>query len=182
MKSFQNDINIISSTQNTPLAGLLMDVVPLIMSRIRSEMRSNRTPGLSIPQFRTLIYLYRHKNATLSQVAEHIGLKLPSTSKIVEALVTRDLIIRNQSPEDRRCIRLSLSPGGTEALMRTRHTAESHFCEILSGLSGEQQAGIASAIQALYPLFASPKDKLPKYKNTIKDGTSNKAPGDENGR
>ena len=42
-------------------AALLMDVVPLVMRRIRMEMRSQRMPSLSVPQLRALIYLYRKR-------------------------------------------------------------------------------------------------------------------------
>ena len=70
-------------------AAAIMDVVPLVHARIRTEMRSYRMPGLSIPQFRALIYLFRHENASLSDVAEHLNLKLPSTSKLINALVER---------------------------------------------------------------------------------------------
>jgi hypothetical protein len=44
-------------------ARTILDVTPLIMQSIRSEMRSNRTPDLSVPQFRTLIYIRSHAGA-----------------------------------------------------------------------------------------------------------------------
>jgi len=150
MKSFHKETN-------TNTATLLMDVVPLIMSRIRTEMRSNRMPGLSIPQFRTLIFLYRHKDATLSQVAEHVGLKLPSTSKMIDALVIRNLVIRNASPEDRRCVRLRLSPSGFKELTQTRYSTEHRLSEILSVVTSEQQAIVFTALQSLRPLFVGEK-------------------------
>ncbi|MCX5999878.1 MAG: hypothetical protein NTU41_09910, partial [Chloroflexi bacterium] len=63
-------------------AALLMDVVPLVMRRIRMEMRRQGMPGLSVPQLRALIYLYRNEGASHSELAEHIGLGLPSMSKM----------------------------------------------------------------------------------------------------
>ena len=180
MKLFQrNTNNTPSSPLDTSAAALLMDVVPQIMDWIRTEMRNRRSPGLSIPQFRTLIYLYRHENVSLSQVSEHIGLKLPSSSKIVDALVIRKLIIRNVSQEDRRCTRLRLSAIGRDELLRTWHTTESQLSEKLSLLSSEQQSVITGAIQTLQRLFASGKSEV-QDKNVGNEGKT--TPGGEIGR
>jgi DNA-binding MarR family transcriptional regulator len=173
MKLLNSDTNkIISPPQVTDNAALLMDVIPLIMNRIRTEMRSRRTPGLSIPQFRTLIYLYRYENASLSQVSEHIGLKLPTSSKIVDALVIRKLIIRNESPDDRRCIRLRLSSIGRDELLRARNITESKLTEILSVLSADQQSEISVTIQTLQSLFVTGKNEFQPDNNIKKNNKS----------
>jgi hypothetical protein len=44
-----------------------------------------------MPQFRTLAVIDRNANASLSDVTEHIGLTLPSMSKLVDGLVARKL-------------------------------------------------------------------------------------------
>ncbi len=72
----------------------ILDVVPVVMRSIRAEMRRHRTADLSVPQFRTLAFIDRNADASLSDVAEHIGLTLPSMSKIVEGLVVRKFVTR----------------------------------------------------------------------------------------
>jgi DNA-binding MarR family transcriptional regulator len=153
MKSLHKEIN--EAIPGLECAALLMDVVPLVMQRIRMEMRSHRMPGLSVPQFRSLIYLYRNDGASLSQVADHIGLKLPTASKMVDALVARGLLIRRVLPDDRRCISLKLSAHGLAKLGRTRRIAEAHLAEALEVLSPAQQAKIIEALQVLRPAFAT---------------------------
>ena len=145
-------------------ASLIMEVVPLVMSYIRTEMRNQRLPGLSIPQFRSLIYLYRHEDASLSQVAEHLGLQLPTTSKTIDALVTRKLVIRSEYPEDRRRISLKLSATGLEELKRSRHITEARLIEKMNILTAEQQSGIAISLATLRTLFVD----LNKSKNNDK--------------
>jgi len=135
-------------------ASLIMDVVPVIMNYIRTEMRSRRTPGLTIPQFRTLIFLYRHEDASLSQVAEHVGLKLPTMSKTVDALVDRKLVIRRDDTGDRRKVILKLSAAGLEELKRTRHNTATRLAEILAVLTPEQRSGITESLAILLPLFS----------------------------
>jgi DNA-binding MarR family transcriptional regulator len=97
----------------------LLEVVPLIMRHIRSELRSQAMKELSVPQFRTLMFLRRHPDASLSLVAEHLGLTPPTVSKMIQKLVDQGIIKRNTAP-DRRQVRLSLSSKGISALSGAR--------------------------------------------------------------
>src|SRR5512136_3296462 len=94
----------------------VLEVVPLVMRTIRAEMRRHRTADLSVPQFRTLSFIDHNADASLSDVAEHIGLTLPSMSKIVDGLVTRKLVTRQTHPTDRRRMTLTLTTRGQTAL------------------------------------------------------------------
>ena len=105
MKSFYKETNISETGLSPDIASLLMEVVPAVMSYIRAEIRKRRMPGLSVPHFRALIFVHHHQDASLSQVAEHMGLKLPSASKIVDVLTARKLMVRRHSKEDRRLMR-----------------------------------------------------------------------------
>jgi MarR family transcriptional regulator for hemolysin len=79
----------------------LMDTAPQIMQAIRVEMRRGRGSDISIPQFRTLAFIQRNPDSSLSNLAEHLGLTLPSVSKLVDGLVKQELIIRqNQKQTD----------------------------------------------------------------------------------
>jgi DNA-binding MarR family transcriptional regulator len=88
----------------------VLETVPLVMRTVRAEMRRHRAADLSVPQFRTLTFLSRQAGASLSQVAEHIGLTLPSMSSLVEGLVERKLILRNTHSVDRRRVTLTTRP------------------------------------------------------------------------
>ena len=87
----------------------VLDVVPLVMRAIRAELRRHRTADLSLAQFRTLAYLNSHAEVSLSEVAEHIGLSLPTMSKLVDGLLGRGLLTREEDPADRRRVILCLT-------------------------------------------------------------------------
>src|SRR6266536_982420 len=93
-------------------AGELLEVVPLIMRYIRIEMRRSRGSDLTVPQFRTLAFLTTNEGASLSSLADHIGLTLPSASKLVDGLVERKLVQRKTCPDDRRRMTLLLTGSG----------------------------------------------------------------------
>ena len=145
-----------TGTGDSDIAPLIMDVVPLIMNSIRTEMRSHRTPDLTLSQFRTLTFLYRHEDASLSELAEHIGSKLPTMSKIVENLVQRKLVIRSDSPQNRRQIRLRLSAMGLKELSRTRASVQAKISGLFMDLSEDQRVAIAGSLTSLRTIFSRP--------------------------
>lgn len=98
----------------------VLESVPSVMRVIRSELRKHRARELSVPQFRTLNFLSRNKGASLSEVAEHIGLTLPSMSTLVDGLVTRNFAVRRTHPHDRRRVTLELTNSGQMILRSAR--------------------------------------------------------------
>ena len=90
-------------------AAELIEVVPSITRAIREQMRQHRTAELSVTQFRVLGYINRHAGASLSDVADHIGLTLPSMSKLVDLLVERKFVVRETDERDRRRMTLALT-------------------------------------------------------------------------
>jgi DNA-binding MarR family transcriptional regulator len=105
----------------------LLDVVPMVMRSIRTEMRLHRISGLSVPQFRAMLYLRRHPETSLIDVANHLGLTPPACSKLMDGLVARYLVVRQNSSHDRRRISLHLSAKGEQSL----DSAERATCESL---------------------------------------------------
>lgn len=130
----------------------VLEVVPLLMQVIRRHMRSQRGPGLSVPQFRTLAYLQRHPGAALSDVAEHLGLTLPSMSKLIDGLVGQDLVTREVSAADRRYVTLILTPLGQTTFQSARQATQVQLAQLLAALSEAEQATIIQAMQTLRPL------------------------------
>jgi DNA-binding MarR family transcriptional regulator len=131
----------------------VLETVPLVMRTVRAEMRRHRTADLSVPQFRTLNFLNRQAGASLSQVAEHIGLTLPSVSLLVDGLVERKLILRDTSAADRRRVTLTLTTRGQSVLDAAHGATQAALAQKLAALSVKDQVIVAQAMQALRPLF-----------------------------
>ena len=105
----------------------LMDTAPQIMQAIRVEMRRGRGSDISIPQFRTLAFIQRNPDSSLSNLAEHLGLTLPSVSKLVDGLVKQELVIRQESTEDRRRLTLELTTSWSIHCQLCTHWCTSKF-------------------------------------------------------
>lgn len=133
----------------------VLDVVPLVMRAIRAEMRSHRTPDLSVPQFRALLYLRHHPGTSLSAVSDHLGLTPPSTSKLVDGLVARGLLTRETSPSDRRRVMLLVTPPGEAILQAASEATLARLAEALARLDEGGRAAVLEAMQALRALFST---------------------------
>ena len=133
----------------------VLDTIPLVMRTIRSEVRQRRQSDLSVPQFRTLAFLYHCSGASLSQVAEYVGLTAPSMSKMVEGLVARGFVARVNSPEDRRRVDLTLAPKGQAAFLEAREAARARLAEMLAPLSSIEKTAVVNAMRALREVFAA---------------------------
>ena len=131
----------------------LLDTAPQVMRFIRTEMRSHRGHDLSVPQFRTLTFINRNPEVSLSHLADHLGLTLPSTSKLVDGLVNQKIITRRESKEDRRRLTLALTKNGEDILRVARGATQDHLKNVLRELSAEELSTIVRAMNLLQPLF-----------------------------
>lgn len=142
-----------SSVSLDESARQVLDTVPLVMRAVRAEMRRQSAADLSVPQFRTLIFLKRQAGASLSQVAEHIGMTLPSMSALVGGLVERGLVRRRDDAGDRRRVTLTLTERGESVLGVAYAGAQAALAGRLAVLSAEERATVAHALQLLRPIF-----------------------------
>jgi len=136
----------------------VLETVPLVMRTIRAEMRSLRTPDLTVPQYRTLNFLNRNQGTSLSNVAEHIGLTLPSMSTLVDGLVTRSLVSRQTYSGDRRRVTLALTARGRATLQASCDATQAHLAERLAALPASERAIVVQAMQALRPIFTPSRE------------------------
>src|SRR5215468_10363075 len=131
----------------------LVETVPLVTRSIRAEMRRNRRDDLNVPQFRTLAYIGRHPGTSLSDVADHIGLTRATMSKMVDRLKARELVVRQEAPDDRRRVCLELTPLGLSTWQSSRKATRSQLAAQLTALSPEERATIVQAMETLRRVF-----------------------------
>jgi len=138
----------------------LMETAPQIMQTIRVEMRRSRGSAISIPQFRTLRFIQKTPDSSLSHLADHLGLTLPSVSKLVDGLVKQKLVTRKASTADRRKLTLLLTQTGTAIVDAARTDARAHLAQKLKDLPDADLETISQALQLLHPLFVQSKETL----------------------
>jgi DNA-binding MarR family transcriptional regulator len=134
-------------------AAEILEVVPAVMRFIRTQMRQYRGPDLSVPQFRTLVFLCSSPGASLSVLADFLGLSLPATSRLVEGLVRRNLVDRRIPSGNRRLVSLTVSAHGRKIICAARKATERRLADVMSALPIKDCVAIQRALQALRKRF-----------------------------
>jgi DNA-binding MarR family transcriptional regulator len=131
----------------------ILDVIPIVMGMIRSEMRNQSAADLTLPQYRALLFIQLNHGSSLKKLAHHLGTTTPTTSKLVDGMVLKNLIWREPSLDDRRKITLILTAQGQHLLEIARNGTQARLAEVLSQLTPEEGKTVYLAMNLLLPLF-----------------------------
>lgn len=135
-------------------ARALLAAVPQIMDIVRRRMRSSHQAELSVPQFRALVFINRHQDASVSEMAAHLGLSAPAISRVIEVLVKRGLVERQARADDRRSVALSLTARGTGVFRRAVEATERILADHFKELSRRELAQLSGGMLILSSVFA----------------------------
>ena len=130
-------------------ARAILDTAPAVMRAIRTQMRAGRPAGVSVPQFRALLYIRRRPGTDLTDVAEHLGTSLASASELVARLVRQGLVERSVDPASRRRMRLSLTPSGAGQLDAAEEATLAWLARRLEGADRDRLEAIEAALADL---------------------------------
>lgn len=114
----------------------VVETVPEIMRLIRTGVR--RRGALSVPQVRVLSHLTRQPGASVSEIAYLLDVTIPSASALVERLVRKNMVRRQDDPNERRRVLLTLTPAGVEAYEQSKAIAQEFVANLLNVESPEK--------------------------------------------
>ncbi|MCU0546112.1 MAG: MarR family transcriptional regulator [Oscillatoriaceae cyanobacterium Prado104] len=142
-------------------AAKVMETVPLVMRFIRADMRARGSyEEMSVPQFRTLAFLDRNPGASVSELAEHLGVTRATASANTERLVQRSFVHRCDRPEERRRVALKLTEAGKQHLQQIRAQTRAYIADSLNSLTEEQIALIEEGLILLQQVFEESLDLM----------------------
>jgi DNA-binding MarR family transcriptional regulator len=150
------------STTSEDCAVRVMDTIPLVMRFIRADMRAHSAASLSIPQLRSLAFLNRNPGASLSDLADHLGVTCATASATVERLVQRNLVQRIDDPQERRRVLLNLTEEGRHQLKQSQDQTRAHIADLLERLTPEQISHIEEGLALLKNVFEQTDNKPPQ--------------------
>lgn len=127
----------------------VLAAVPPLMQEIRAEMRLAAPAGMSIPQFRALIFTRNHPGASVSELAAHLGITVPTASVAVDRLVRQKLLRAPVSLQNRRRRSLELTAAGARAVESARAATTEAFARRLDGLSESELSLVQQALALL---------------------------------
>jgi DNA-binding MarR family transcriptional regulator len=126
----------------------VVETVPVLMRLIRTSVR-DRGGTFSVSQLRVLGFVSRTPGASVSDVANHLDVTIPSASALVDRLVKKQLIRRVDDPNERRKVLLTITEIGSTVLEESHTRAQEIMANLLSIETPEQISTISQGLALL---------------------------------
>ena len=132
----------------------LLHVVMLVMRTVAADMR--RSPGAIAPaQMGSLMHVAAGP-CTMSSLARHLAVSLPTISRSVDMLVRRGWLERWVDKHDRRQTMVRLTPQGRRVLADIKKRTEQLVRRSLEPLTAAEREQVVGATRALSRVLAPP--------------------------
>jgi DNA-binding MarR family transcriptional regulator len=135
----------------------LLHAAMLLMRGVAAELRRTAAKPLAPGQMSTLMKI-ADGPCTLSRLARHQAVSLPTVSRSVDMLVRRGLVERGIDKADRRQTLVRLTQEGRDALADVRRRAEAYIQRNLETLEPDARQQMVAACQLLTTIFSTPGD------------------------
>lgn len=132
----------------------LMETMPLVMRHIRRLIRGQRS-NVSLAQVRLFALLKDSPGSSLSDVADFLGVSKPTASSLVERMVQRGLVVREDDPNERRCVVLSLTRSGEAYLQEIRQFAIGEIGKLFEAIPERELLKLIDGLSLLKSAFNS---------------------------
>lgn len=142
------------------LEDIIFDYIDKIKRLISPELWSNALMDCSKNELFILIFLYRKKEANMTQLAEYIQVPLNTATGIVARMEKRKLLSRERTAEDKRVVTVKLEEKG--GLVIDEFLKEMLFYEqkVMESLTEDEIAFLFHVIDKAIVILASvQKDK-----------------------
>ena len=137
------------------LADELMTVNAAMRRLVRRRLREEVPPRLRPAQVELMAVVGGHPGISVAAAARELRLADNSVSTLVNQLLTAGMLRRETDPEDRRAVRLELTPEAHRHMADWRDRRARLVGARIQELPAEDRAAIAAALPALDRLLTS---------------------------
>ncbi len=104
---------------------------------------------LTMPQVKVVLLLFLNGPARMSVLASGLGVTLATATGVVDRLVDRGIVLREDQPGDRRVVMCRLSDKGHQLTSGLWHSARERTRKLLEAVAPSQLVLIGRALEAL---------------------------------
>lgn len=106
-------------------------------------------PDVTIAQLKIMLVLFLGGPARMGFLANELGVSLATATGIVDRMVERDILVREDDPEDRRVVICRLSEKGQEMLSGLWQSARNRTRELLTEIPDTELSLVNEALEVL---------------------------------
>ena len=111
-------------------------------------------PDMEPAAYGLLVLLQQHQAMRLTDIAASIGIGKPSVSRQIVILESLGLVQKHADPLDGRAQTISLTPAGSQALVKTQTARKELFHTLLQGWDEEELVQLGSLLNKLNDAYA----------------------------
>src|SRR5262249_16876369 len=126
-----------------------LEVISKASQHMRNELRASRHEALTVAQFRVLMNLRCQPNSTTKDLADVIGVSVPSMSRMLHSLGRNGYVVREADTVDRRKSWIEVTTKGQQHLTRGCELAQSTINEKLNALDAKKRDQLKAGLLVL---------------------------------
>ncbi|NKQ52522.1 MarR family transcriptional regulator [Amycolatopsis sp. K13G38] len=104
--------------------------------------------SITIPQFRLLVVLDTQGPLKLTALAEHLAVNPSTATRMVDRLVSADLVSRTANPASRRELVVTLTDGGAAVVRQVTQRRRAEITRIVGRMPATTRRGLVRALTA----------------------------------
>lgn len=113
--------------------------------------------GITTPQFNALLTLHDNPNITMGELCEKLFLACSTATDLIDRMEKNGFLERNRDPQDRRVIRLAISPKGQQVISEVITARRRYVASILEKLNGTEIEQLGNSLEKLHSLMVQEK-------------------------
>ncbi len=143
-----------ATSSSTRLASGLRLVVARLARRMRQQQSIGSTDDMTVARYAALAAIERMQPVTLGSLAAAEHVQPPSMTRIIDRLEAMGLATRTIDTNDRRVVRIGITPEGGRVLAEVRTTGDAFLAKRIARLNAEERALLARALPLLERIVA----------------------------
>lgn len=147
MKQFHDETDTLPAT-----ADAVIQASWRVIRIVRAAIERGHTTELTMTELHALAFLASVPGASLSEVSAHLGLRMPTTSKVVEGLVQQGRVARKSVPGNRRKLALHVTAAGRKVMTSAARPGVAAVAELLAQLSAQERRSVEKAMSLIQPV------------------------------
>lgn len=110
----------------------------IIYQIIKPSLEGLAKEQLTEVQLSCINFVAMHSEPSIGEIAEGLAISNPASAKLVDRLVKKKLLTREEDPIDRRVLKIRLTPKGNELLEDIKKIETQQYQSILKRMSEEE--------------------------------------------
>ena len=116
--------------------------------------------NLTMPQLKVVLLLFVNGPSRMGEIASALGVSLATATGVVDRLVERGILVREDDPDDRRVVLCHLSGKGKELIGGLWQLSQDQIRELMGSIAARQLLLITEALEVILQAAKTAKEYL----------------------